>query len=243
MITVKLLGGLCNQLFQAAYAIALMDRGYQVQLDRSALVEGTHREYSLGYFGIDAAQSCSDHHVYENGMRFNPEYLNPRDPSTMVGFWQSEKYFENIADKVRNTFEFKGPRTRYVDTIALHVRRQDYVDLQHFHGMPSLDYYREAVAYIRRKVGKPAPVLVFSDDRQWCKENLPSDFVISEGKDKYEDLKMMASCDYHVIANSSFSWFGAWLGPQKLVVAPKRWFSDPSMDYSDIVPERWIKLD
>jgi hypothetical protein len=242
MITIRLLGGLGNTMFQYAFSLSLKERGYDVQLDKSALVEGTHREYSLEYFGIKANGRSTGREVYEHGMRYNPSYLEPTDDCTMVGYWQTEKYFENIADKIREKFQFQGIRVRYPHTIALHVRRQDYVGLQHYHGMPSLEYYREAVAHIRRRAAFNCPVLVFSDDKHWCRENLPSDFEISEGNDKYADLKLMASCDYHVIANSSYSWWGAWLSGQKLVVAPKQWFTEPEIDYSDIVPERWVKL-
>src|SRR5579859_4216094 len=182
MITVKLLGGLGNQLWQRAFGLALEARGYEVQFDKSSLVEGTHREYSLGYFGVTAIISTQDvARVYENGLRFNSDYLSPRDPSMMIGYWQSPKYLENITDKVRKTFTFKGVPVRYVNTIAVHVRRQDYVGLQHFHGMPSLEYYREAVAHIRRQTGYNCPVIVFSDDPQWCFENFPSDFQIANG--------------------------------------------------------------
>src|SRR6266702_2959197 len=174
MITVKLLGGLGNQMFQAAYALALENQGYTVQLDHSSLIEGTHREYSLGYFGIKAEGRSNGREVYESGMRYNSSYLEPTDDSTMIGYWQTEKYFENITDKIRRKFDFQGIRVRYVNTIALHVRRQDYVGLEHFHGMPSLEYYREAVAYIRRRTASNCHVLVFSDDKQWCRENLPS---------------------------------------------------------------------
>ena len=240
MITVKLLGGLCNQMFQAAYALSLTHKGYQVQLDKSALVEGTHREYSLGYFGIEAGIASTSPNVYENGLRYNPRYLEPSDPSTMIGYWQSEKYFLDNRDKIREVFRFKGPMIDR-DSIAVHVRRQDYVGLQHFHGLPSIDYYREAIAHIRSHAGRHLNVLVFSDDRRWCQENFPPDCTIMAGN-KYEDLALMSSCDYAVIANSSFSWWGAWLSRQRMVVAPSRWFSDPSIDYSDIVPDRWVKL-
>lgn len=241
MITVKLLGGLGNQMFQAAYALALKEKGYQVQLDRSSLVEGTHREYSLGYFGIEAVQEATGPHDYERSLRYDSNHLCPPDPSTLIGYWQSEKYFANISEKVRTVLKFQdfGPD---LNAIAIHVRRQDYVDLQHFHGMPGLDYYREGIAYIRKKTGFNLPVRVFSDDHQWCVENLPSDFTIMNGGNKYEDLKLMAACDYHVIANSSYSWWGAWLSRDRITVAPKAWFSDPNVDYSDIMPERWVKM-
>jgi hypothetical protein len=240
MITVRLLGGLGNQAFQFAFALSLNYKGHQVQLDRSYLIEGTHREYSLGYFGIKADGKSKGREVYEDGMRYNPSYLDPTEDCTMIGYWQSEKYFINIQDKVRTYFSrLLGTSLPY---IAVHVRRQDYVGLEHFHGLPTLDYYREGVAHIRREVGALVPVMVFSDDRQWCKENFPSDFKVVEGGNKYEDLSLISRCEYQVIANSSYGWWGAWLGPQKLVVAPKQWFSNPDVDYTDIVPERWTRL-
>lgn len=243
MITVKLLGGLGNQMFQYAFALALKSKGYQIRLDKSSMVEGTHREYSLSYFGVKAVEDNPLPRMYEKGMRFNPENLQPSDPCTMIGYWQSEKYFADIANQVHGAFRFQDPYTvQFGPNIAVHVRRQDYVNLQQFHGLQTLDYYREGVAYIRRKAGLLLNVLVFSDDPQWCKENFPGDFTIVESNSKYEDLKLMSACDYAVIANSSFSWWGAWLSRQRMVIAPKQWFTDPMMDYTDIVPERWVKL-
>jgi hypothetical protein len=243
MVTIKLLGGLGNQMFQRAFGISLETRGYKVQYDRSALVEGTHREYSLGKFGELPFGTPQEPTVTEHSMLFNQNYLRPPATCTMVGYWQSEKYFELVERNVRDAFKLPGVPVRRVRNIALHVRRQDYVNLQHFHGMPALDYYRNAVAHIRRQAGFFCDVVVISDDRQWCRENLP-DFAVFEGKDKYEDLAMMASCDYQVISNSSFSWWGAWLGPQKLVVAPKRWFADNNAESGagDIVPANWVRL-
>jgi hypothetical protein len=241
MIVVKLMGGLGNQCFQYVYGLALKERGYQVEYDKSSLIEGTHREYSLDYFGIEAkGMECSPRY-YEGSLAYNPIHLAPPDPSTVMGYFQSEKYFVHISEKVRAAFKFQNFDENF-NTIAIHVRRQDYVNLQHFHGMPGLNYYREGVAYIRRKVGLNLPVRVFSDDRSWCQENFPSDFTIMNGGNKYEDLKLMAACDYHVIANSSYSWWGAWLSRDRITVAPKQWFSDTIVDSSDIVPERWIKL-
>lgn len=246
MITVKLMGGLGNQMFQMAFGLALRHRGYQVQFDNLALRERTHREYSLGYFGelpLGRSEDSFGLIITEVGAGFNPKYFAPPTTCTMIGYWQSEKYFSSIANKVREAFRFQEPRAvTFGMNIAVHVRRQDYVGLQHFHGMPDISYYRQAVALIRKRTGLLLNVLVFSDDRQWCRENLPPDFTIVEGKDKYEDLKLMAACDFHVVANSSFSWWGAWLSRQRLVVAPEKWFADASMDSKDIVPKRWIKI-
>jgi hypothetical protein len=125
---------------------------------------------------------------------------------------------------------------------AVHVRRQDYVGLQHIHGIPDIGYYREAIKYIKYHVGSDLKIIVFSDDQQWCRENFPMHYSFSSGLSKYDDMKLMAACNYHVIANSSFSWWGAWLGGQRMVVAPKQWFSDSNIDSSDIIPDRWIRL-
>ena len=238
MITTRLMGGMGNQMFQAAYALALKDRGYQVQLDRSKLIEGTHREYSLARFGFEATNEPTGVEVYEGSLRFNPAHLSPPDGSTMIGYWQSEKYFQTIESEVRTKFNLGGQST---DAISLHVRRQDYVTLENFHGMPDVHYYREAVRHIRQTVGRLVDVLVFSDDTYWCKENFP-DFTVVDNKDKYANLQMMASCDYAITANSSYSWWGAYLGPQRLVVAPKQWFVTPDIDSADIVPQRWVRL-
>lgn len=257
MITVKLLGGLGNQMFQAAYGMALTGKGYEVQFDRSSLIEGTHREYSLGHFWPLREGTGTGPAVYENGMAFDPANLEPLAPCTMVGYWQSEKYFKDMAKEIHWLFNFNKAalfnssngsseirKDIYrSDSIALHVRRQDYVKLQHFHGMPTVDYYREAVAYIRRR-RYDTKVFVFSDDIQWCEENFPRDFTFVRGTDKYEDLRLMSECKHAVIANSSFSWWGAWL-QQKLggiIVAPKQWFADPNMNDVDIVPARWVKM-
>jgi hypothetical protein len=242
MITIKLMGGLGNQMFQRAFGMALENQGYTVRYDLFALKEGTHREYSLGYFSDLPISRQEGPIVKEEGAGFNPAYLNPPDTCTMVGYWQSEKYFLPIAYEVREAFRFRGIHPPLSNAIAIHVRRGDYVDLQQFHGMPDINYYREGVAHIRRRAGELLKVLVLSDDLPWCRENLPTDFTVVENANKYEDMKVMAACGFNVIANSSFSWWGAWLGGQRIVVAPKQWFADAAMDSKDIVPEHWVKL-
>lgn len=244
MITVALQGGLGNQMWQRAYGLALESRGYLVQYDKSRERPGTHREYALGIFGEIPFGIPSETIFHEGDFRFEERKLNPPDPCTAIGYWQSPKFFEGAREKILTAFQFKGLRTRYVHTIALHVRRQDYLDLQQFHGTLDINYYREAVARIRRQAAFHCPVVVFSDDPTWCQNNLPSDFQIQSDGDKYEDLKQMSSCDYHVIANSSYSWWAAWLSQQRLVVAPKQWFSDPRMQEQsmDICPDHWTRI-
>ena len=116
-----------------------------------------------------------------------------------------------------------------------------------FHGVCSLEYYANAIKNVSEKVVNPV-FYVFSDDIAWVKENLKIDFptkYVSDGilKD-YEELMLMSYCKHNIIANSSFSWWGAWLNknPEKVVVAPKQWFADESVDTSEIIPETWIRL-
>ena len=250
MITVKLLGGMGNQLFQKAFGLALMHRGYKIQFDLSSLVEGTHREYSLNPFGQLPVGTPEFPVITEANLAFNPSYLMPPETCTMLGYWQSEKYFLPIADKIRSTY-WKIPTAQVEwndkilgsESVAVHVRRQDYVTLKHFHGMPEIQYYRRALALMPLN----KRVFVFSDDITWCQENFPKDFEFVTGTNKYDDLWLMASCKHAVIANSSFSWWGAWLGdiqPNRLVVAPARWFADEKTEANakDIVPGRWARI-
>ncbi len=260
MITVKLQGGMGNQLFQYAYGANLADRGYHVQFDDQSLrAAGTPRPYSLGFLnaplGIGTGRV-----VPEDGMRFNPEFLKPDDPSVLYGYWQTEKYFPKDHEKFRRVvldglfpvrttlaseaYAINWRKIYRAVAIAVHVRRQDYVRLQSYHGMPTLDYYREAIKHIRALHYGATP-FVFSDDPQWCHENFPQDIHIVEGTNQYEDMRLMSACKHAVIANSSFSWWGSWLGDNQLgrtVVAPKRWFARDDIDASDVVPERWTKL-
>jgi len=175
--------------------------------------------------------------------------LPPNRNVDLFGYFQSEKYFKNIEEVVRKNFTFKSEVKERADEqikslnperkhVSLHVRRGDYLNLTHVHPTPEISYYEEALKHFKHHT----PV-VFSDDIKWCKENLShlqGDPVFVEGTDLYTDLCMMTLCDGHIIANSSFSWWGAWLGNNK-TVAPARWFGEQGpQDWSDIYCEGWI---
>lgn len=257
MITVKLLGGLGNQLFQWAYGYALTERGYDVEYDTSAYIGNAHRQYWLS--PVVGNLKHGDHswrEVYEGSHIFHPEALTPSDGSKMIGYWQTEQYASLIADKIRNDINVRWMNNLLKDyareveqeiyrqpSIFLHVRRQDYVNLQHFHGLVSVEYYREAVKTIRSQY-HDTKVFVFSDDHAWCRENLPRDFFFVDKTNMWEDLRLMASCKHAVLANSSFGWWGSWLGDNQLgrtVIAPKKWFVSPDVDDRDLIPSRWIR--
>jgi hypothetical protein len=180
--------------------------------------------------------------------------------SYLVGYWQSEKYFSGVAAQIRHDFTFRLPLNNLnaavaeqissVRAVSLHVRRGDYVNNPNTtatHGLCSLDYYWDAVRYISEQVSHPH-FFVFSDDIVWVKENLNIDFPCqyvnhNQGAESYNDMRLMSMCQHHIIANSSFSWWGAWLNPKanKVVVAPQRWFANQS-DVRDLLPKSWVSL-
>lgn len=192
---------------------------------------------------------------------YNPAiWSTPRDVY-LDGYWQSEKYFADIRDILRQEFTPKEAPSRenqeMVDqiekreSVSLHIRRGDYVSeerVSRIHGVCSLDYYYRCITIISQHVAAPH-FFVFSDDMRWVKENLRLDHPVThvehnaQVKD-YEDLRLMSLCKHNILANSSFSWWGAWLNmnPGKVVVAPRKWFSDPSLDTRDLLPEDWIKV-
>jgi len=130
------------------------------------------------------------------------------------------------------------------------VRRGDYVSSEatnRFHGAMPIAYYRDAVRAVTERAGS-VEIFVFSDDIDWCKRELeiPGQQLhfVDHNTRGSEDMRLMSSCRHHILANSSFSWLGAWLNPDlgKVVVAPSRWFHDPSIDTSDLLPGGWLRL-
>ncbi len=184
-------------------------------------------------------------------------------PNTYIeGFFQTEKYFKKYEKEIREAFSFKVKPDKFnqylieqmgeSNSVSVHIRRGDYVQKKRFqqvYATCSLDYYKRGVEYIASKFENPK-LFVLSDDIQWAKANwdLPYEtiFVDNNSGDKsYEDLRLMSNCKHNIIANSSFSWWGAWLNnnPEKIVIAPKKWFNDGRINQDDVIPETWIRLD
>lgn len=177
----------------------------------------------------------------------------------LSGYWQSERFFEHSEPEVRKAFAFPikklNEKSRKIwegmgeQSVSLHVRRGDYTlsaNVPRFGGICTIDYYKRAIAYFRAKLENPT-FYVFSNDMDWCRANLAQDgrffFVDCNQKDEsWQDLFLMSRCAHNIIANSSFSWWGAWLNSNssKLVVAPERWCNDLSAP--DAVPPKWIRL-
>lgn len=197
----------------------------------------------------------------ERQFAFDASILGNYPDAYLDGYWQSEKYFKAVEPVIRAEFAFtKHPDSKNrelaekivgVDAVSLHVRRGDYVlnpATHNFHGTCSLDYYREAISLISQTVSNPH-FFIFSDDLAWVKQNLvlefPATYVThNQGDKSYEDLRLMSLCKHHIIANSSFSWWGAWLASNKrqTVIAPAKWFNRADIDTSDLIPENWIRI-
>ena len=179
----------------------------------------------------------------------------------LSGFWQSENYFKSHSDSIRKDLTLKEPlgeKTKFIlndiinrdNTVALHVRRGDYIKdkaTREYHGICEPGYYRKAISYIVDKIGSPN-IFIFSDDIGWATKNIQFPFSTTyvskpEIKD-YEEMHLMSNCQNHVIANSSFSWWAAWLNERKdkIVIAPEKWFARHPSTYKNIVPSSWIKM-
>lgn len=201
-----------------------------------------------------------DNFIVEPYFHYWPGINRVSQPCYLSGYWQSDKYFKPHEGVIRRDFAFKDAlsgRNKEIaeqlnssNAISLHVRRGDYVNdprTQATHGLCSMDYYRAAIRYIAERVKQPH-FYVFSDDMPWVKDNLKVDFPClyvdhNKGKTSYNDMRLMSLCRHHIIANSSFSWWGAWLNPspEKIVVAPKKWFANQN-DVKDLFPQGWTTL-
>lgn len=209
-------------------------------------------------FSLSRKISC----IVEDGLKFNPSILYCKDNVYLDGYWQSEKYFKDFAANIRRDFTYKNPPKELnlllmneidsVESVSVHIRRGDYVSntqTNSVHGVCDFEYYQSATNYIESKLGKKINYFIFSDDPAWVRANMEfgHDAVYVDHNDasnNFEDMRLMSACKHHIIANSSFSWWGAWLNPNedKIVIAPKRWFKTTTLDSNDIVPDNWIRL-
>ena len=193
---------------------------------------------------------------------FIPSIFNTKKSLYLDGFFQTERYFLDQENEIRKDLTLKIPLgskalvfldliKKTKNSVSLHVRRGDYVqDLktnQH-HGTCNAEYYSKALQLMSSKIGKDLNIFVFSDDIAWVKENMPIPYPVTyvstpEIKD-YEELMLMSNCSNNIIANSSFSWWGAWLNPnkQKIVTAPSRWTMKATKNHKDTVSPTWIRI-
>lgn len=198
-------------------------------------------------------------HLTERGEGFDSRLLNAGKNVYLEGWWGSERYFSDIQEIIRREFTVRYPMEGLsvaladeilsTTSVSVHVRRGDFASdprTRSFHGLLPLEYYVVAADIIAERVKRPH-FLVFSDDPQWAHDHLalrhPVTFISHNGVETaYDDLRLMSLCRHHVIANSTFSWWGAWLNGanDKLVIAPKRWLSRSTPP--GLIPESWICL-
>ena len=194
----------------------------------------------------------------KNNTCFNRSLVNNDVYAYYDGYFQNEKYFKHLRPHLLNDFSLKIAideknkamleKISKPDSVSIHIRRGDYVTLDYvnkMHGECTLEYYEKAIEYIAKRVKSPH-FFLFSDDIQWVIENLKINYPFTivdfnQGKGWF-DLNLMKSCKHNIIANSSFSWWGAWLNESssKIVIAPKKWSAKKQR--CDIVPREWIKL-
>jgi hypothetical protein len=199
--------------------------------------------------------------VAERSFAFDPRVMDATAPCYLKGYWQSPKYFAPIEPLIRSELQVRDPLSgenssiadRIASTLAvsLHVRRGDYVTnavTARYHGVCGPEYFYAAEALLQRSLGR-FTLFVFSDDPVWAERNLqfrsPALFVRHNGPGQdYEDLRLMTMCRHHIIANSTFSWWGAWLcrHPDKTVIAPKNWFREAGHRADDLIPANWIRI-
>lgn len=192
--------------------------------------------------------------------KYDEKYINVQAPIYLDGFFQSYKYLENIREELLQDFSLKKPlnkknkeileQIKNTESVSLHYRRTDYLKsrVANVMGACTDEYYQNAVKTISEKINKPLTLFIFSDDPKWVKENVKFDHKtivvdINSGRQGYFDMELMKNCKHNIIANSSFSWWAAWLNenPNKIVVAPKVWMKNIESDY-DLMPPEWIRL-
>lgn len=200
--------------------------------------------------------------IDEASFHYDSQMLEVPDNTYLCGYWQSELYFRAIAELLRSDFRFRNPPSganakiaeeiakNRERTISIHVRRGDYVNdkkISEVYASIKPSYYRSAMDYFSAKISEPY-FLVFSDDTSWAKSNLSIPYRHrlmdhNQGNKSYEDLRLMSLCKHHIIANSSFSWWGAWLNgdADKITVAPSEWFADTSRRH-DLYPSNWTVI-
>ena len=284
-VVVALDGGLGNQMFQHAAAKSVAVRvGMPLALDLRPLLQKGGRAYGLVGFRLSEDTELltegatprrrgrvqrlfhrltgGSQTFEEASLAYDERIRGLQAPVRLEGYFQSERYFEEIADRIRSDFTPRADLLAEIDTLAsrllptepsisLHVRRGDYTSpaVMAVHGLLDATYYEQALRLITERAGAAIPVCIFTDDTAWVRANLalPRDvrFVSEHTKSALQDLVLMSRCTHHITANSSFSWWGAWLNPNqyKIIVTPREWFRPASgLDTRDLRPDGWLTV-
>ncbi|WP_165871411.1 alpha-1,2-fucosyltransferase [Flaviaesturariibacter flavus] len=284
MIVVELKGGLGNQLFQYAAARALAAKhGTGVAFDATHYHEDQLRNFELLHMKVAARKATSGEvaalkpHSFFDRLRnrlapyerkrfykqpffhYDKQFFRLPAKVYLRGYFQSARYFEPVAEIIRQEFRFQQPmppaveelgrRLRSEESVSIHIRRGDYKNPEtlRVHGIQPLAYYEAAVQLLRERINAPL-FYIFTDDPGWVRKNLSIEGAqLVSGPvsaTHFEDLYLMQQCRHNIIANSSFSWWGAWLNDnaQKMVIAPNTWFNEGPKDTQNLIPGTWLRL-
>lgn len=265
-----------NQMFQFAALLGIAEKtGYEVKIPIENTRDDFAQFYDLNKqktepvgmelrkpFDIPDSFFTSQKEVFdtvkqryqEPVFHFNPGIFDIPDNTDISGYFQSERYFKHAEDIVRDLYTFR-PEIQLrakeelnkikddAEKVSIHVRRGDYLANSANHAVTGLTYYGEAIS--KFFYDKQYRFVVFSDDPDWCRGAFEGGHIV-DINDSYTEMCMMSMCDHHIIANSSFSWWGAWLNPNpnKIVVAPSQWFG-PNLSHNsivDLIPNEWFYL-
>lgn len=274
MKVVRIIGGLGNQMFQYAFYLSLRKRYKSVLLDATAYKYYKLHDYQidkifnlpeLKYANIFVRiifRMCNRLHIVKEDTLYHPDVFEVKGYKFFSGYWNSELYFKHIEKEVRSNFKFKNKlngknqdlasEITSCNSVSLHVRRGDYVNSNLndsiYGNICTLSYYQKAISKIEQIVDSPQ-YFIFSNDIEWCKDNLKiqnAKFIYwNTGPENYIDMHLISLCKNNIIANSSFSWWGAWLNenPNKIVISPSKFFNEiiPS-DINTLIPNSWIKI-
>lgn len=272
-IITNLYGGVGNQMFQYAAGYAASKAANAIlYVDLSAFREYKTRNFELEKFGFkinyaseDDIKELNKKHFFgktlfkDKKKTFYPEILKIRHSAYLKGYWQSEKYFGHIRDDILELFEFKNldfienadiiQKIRSTNSVSVNLRLGDYINNEEYKKIYFLctkEYYKNALKYICAQVENPM-FFVFSDEIEKTHEYLPEKYAYTFVKSAnwQEDMYFMKNCKHNIVANSSFSWWAAWLNnsPQKIVVSPSRWLTkDSGICDKDMIPASWVKI-
>lgn len=291
MLTMKIQWGLWNQMFQYAFirALALKHRSKfrlnifdyttyfrPFELDILNIKKNYASFLQVPFYELLISKNKYLNHVFykvkkvfikfnvchyiDNAVLFDKKFINIK-AWYIEGNFQSEKYFKNYADEIRNDFQFVNKPSQKnqeliknitnTNSISIHIRRWDYItnaSVNNFHGICDISYYTNAIKYIQKNIISPV-FFIFSDDMDWVKEkfkNMDNCYYIDRNtwKNSYEDMRLMSLCKHNIIANSSFSRWWAWLNKNKnkIVIWPNKWFNNTEYDTSDILPSEWFRM-
>lgn len=250
-------GGLGNYMFQisAAYATSLRDnKELVIDISDISIIHSPIETYFTNIFRkLNFTKEFTNYisdEPYQPIIYSEIPYINGN--LKLMGYYQNERYFSNIREKILDLFSIDSTTSEYLhnkygeilnnDTCSIHVRRGNYVQKSDYHPLQSIEYYKKAISL----VGEDSMFLIFSDDIEWCKKNFNfiKNKTFIDGNVDYQELYLMSMCKNNIMANSSFSWWGAWLNDNKdkKVIYPSIWLGLSFLDTSEIGCENWIKI-